>query len=304
MRKGRFHKNLKTESRVVSEKWKISQDRYSVKDNDGLSQANPFLTKPLIKMNKMKYSRDAPKKTRGNRCKADKYSSQNLTSSKNKPETHYISICKESCPIPFDLQTEFDKRFEINSQAQKDMNKSCTEESNFGKALFVEIPSKEDPTMIDSKYLIDISESLDESKINKLPESDTKSHHSNYKLYFDQEANKSIAKQGKSELLKRWKSEIKDDDFDTIIIEEYNTDMRNIRETNFTSKPKLTKASSMIQNTFSSVSLSTLDQKFSYHDSEHEIWNELEFIITDEPDCSFMKSDKNSRLSDGKEIVL
>ena len=166
-------------------------------------------------------------------------------------------------------------------------------ENTLNKAWFVEIRSKENPTMIENNNIGDFYESLDESKINKLPGSDTKHHQTSGIIHPPLSSSKFISNQMKSDQLKRCKSEANNDEYDTVIIEEYNADMKNIRETSITNKPKLTKASSNYQHTFSSVSNSTADFKFSYRDTDHEVWNELDFATTDENDNSFIKFDKN-----------
>ena len=131
-----------------------------------------------------KYNVEYTKKEKWNYYRNDNYfSSQNWTPNpKEDAESHFKNIFEdESCAVPFRLKTECesDKKYRKISSANKDLNKSyvSAKENTFSKASFVEIQSKEDPQITESKNTINFSTIWNEGEPNESQQLESKSHH-------------------------------------------------------------------------------------------------------------------------------
>ena len=103
--------------------------------------------------------------------------------------------------------------------------------------------------------------------------------------------------------LKRSKSEDKDEEYD-YIIEEYTESYNKSKRSAPKDKPKLDKTKSSAQPKEINKNRLTTDQKFSYKDSDHEIWNEYDMIISEETEYYVRKKSKKTLVLKHPEKVL
>ena len=182
-------------------------------------------------------------KEKCNYYRTNNYFSQNCTPNlKGETESSYNNIFNhDNLIILFILQTEWEADFSAKKQINKDLNKSyvSVKENIFSKTSFVEIQSKEDLFLIENKNTIAISNIWNEGEANKCQQLESKSYHKYNNKKHDVRYIKNEIKDYGLDKLKRSKSEDKDDEHDTIIIEEYKDSINKSKRSDPKDKKKL-----------------------------------------------------------------
>lgn len=131
--------------------------------------------------------------------------------------------------IPFRLKSECESdllKMKANSNSDEYESDSLNRSSlNFSRASFVEIQSKPDPTR-DSKNTTNCSMICSEAPLKEMRQLDSKVPHKP-KISLNK-PKQQRNKKGKSDLLKRSKSHVPEEEYDTVIIEEeYHVTTKN-----------------------------------------------------------------------------